>query len=340
MSSANADERTALIVSPWAAAAAAAAVTLLTALADLLTPAEVVVPIVYGVPLLLCVWVRDLRFLWALAAVLISLNLATAALGSPALAVPEAQAVFINRALATVAVLVIAGLVHLGVVALRVVERQRESLEKHNADLEAANQELTDREEEIVRQNEELQSQSEELERQSEELRITNEELATREKMLEQLLELSRSLTADLDRGETLKRICEALGVLVDAPASGILERRGERLHLSCDHGFGPDGPESRDLPYAQSFAALVLSRGQTGYVEDLTLRPDLVVPRPRGEAPFRSVLSAPLRVHGRGIGAIEIYHPQKRSWSDAQVQMIESLAAQASISLAGAELI
>ncbi len=327
-------------IPPWGAAVAAALITLLSALADLLTPAEVVVPILYGVPLLLCIWVRDLRFLWGLAGLLILLNFVSGTFGSPAVTISPSHAILINRALAAVTVIIIAGLVHVGLAALRVVEQQRESLEKHNTDLEAANQELTDREEEIVRQNEELQSQSEELERQSEELRITNEELASREKMLEQLLELSRSLTAELDRDETLTRICEALGLLVDAPDSAILERRGDHLHVSCFHGFGRDGPEARDIPYAESFASLVLSRGQTGYIEDLTLRPDLVVPRPKNEEPFRAVLSSPLRFHGHGAGTIEIYHPQKRAWSDAQVAMIESLAAQASISLASAELV
>src|SRR5262249_55241271 len=150
--------------------------------------------------------------------------------------------------------------------------------------------------------------------------------------------ELSRSLTAELGRGETLRRICEALGLLVDAPASAVLEKRGDELAVVCHHGFGPDGPEAGAIPFAQSFAALVLSRGQTGYVEHLALRPDLVVPRPRGEEPFRAVLSAPLRVHGRAAGVIEIYHRRKQSWNDAQIAMLESLAAQTSISLAGAE--
>ncbi len=307
--------------------------------ADLFSPSNVLIPIVYGVPLLLCVWVRDLRFLWGLAAALALFAALGALWGTP---VPEHTftVLAVNRALAVITLAMIAGLVHRVLLTQRVVEGQRCTLEKHNAELEAVNQELTEREEEIVRQNEELQSQSEELERQSEELRITNEELAGREKMLEQLLELSRSLTADLSRSETLNRICEALGVLVDAPAAAVLEKEGDGMRVVCHHGFGKGGVEAETVPYAQSFAALVLSRGQTGYIEDLTLRPDLRVPHPGGEEPFRSVLSAPLRVRGRGVGTIETYQNQKQSWSDAQIAMVESLAAQASISLASAELV
>src|SRR5688572_30916502 len=46
--------------------------------------------------------------------------------------------------------------------------------------------------------------------RSSEELRLTNEELARREKALQSLLDLSRSLTAGLSQNETMDRICGA----------------------------------------------------------------------------------------------------------------------------------
>src|SRR6185369_3515994 len=144
--------------------------------------------------------------------------------------------------------------------------KERETLVKSNQDLDAVNQELGQREEEIVRQNEELQSQTEELERQSEELRVVNEELATREKMLEQLLELSRTLTAELRQDEVLTKICEGLEVLTGGPASAIFERQGEEMVMLCWHGFGPGGPESKSLPFARSFGTLVMSMGQTGY--------------------------------------------------------------------------
>src|SRR5207237_4442783 len=98
--------------------------------------------------------------------------------------------------------------------AARALEEQRDRLLEKNTQAEAIKEEIGQREEEIVRQNEELQSQTEELERQGEELRVTNEDLAAREKTLEQLLELSRSLTLELSQPDMLKKICEGLGVL------------------------------------------------------------------------------------------------------------------------------
>src|SRR5205823_11767852 len=107
----------------------------------------------------------------------------------------------------------------------RLVEKQRADQEEQYRELEAINEELGQREEEIVRQNEELQSQTEELERQGEELRVTNDELAAREKTLEQLLELSRSLTLELTRDEVLTRVCDSLTIVTSGSAAAFLER-------------------------------------------------------------------------------------------------------------------
>ena len=335
-SRAGSDER----LSPGAAAAIALAIALVAVLIDVLVPADYLLPVLFAVPLVMSAWVYSPRFVWGLALVLVVISFVLLFLGPAASHVEAWRVALINRGLAALVLCVVAGLVHARILAARELDDRRETLQQQNLALEAANHELSDREEEIVRQNEELQAQSEELERQSEELRITNEELANREKTLEQLLELSRSLTADLPRNEMLKRICEALETLTNGMASAILQREGSELSIPCHHGFGPQGLESETFPYAHSFASLIISLGQTGYLEDIALRPDLAIPQPRGGEPFRSVLSAPLRIRGQSVGTIEIYAAQRQTWSEAQIAMLDSLAAQASISLQSAEMV
>jgi PAS domain S-box-containing protein len=327
-------------LTPGFALAICVVLVLAIALGDALTPANLVVPILYGVPLILCARLGSVRFLWILAAGLVSLTFVAYFWGPRASHVDHETIALLNRCLCALTTVAAAGLVHWRMASERVLEGQRDVLDKQNVELETANQELTAREEEIVRQNEELQSQTEELERQSEEMRITNEELANHEKTLEQLLELSRSLSAALGRDEMLKRICEALGVLTNGMASAILLRQGEQLSLPCYHGFGSNGAEAEIIPFAGSFTSLIMSLGQTGYLEDLTLRPDVHVPRPKAGEPFRSVIASPLRVRGQCVGTIEVYSTQKQLWNEAQVSMLESLAAQASISLQSAELV
>src|SRR6185312_4888581 len=173
----------------------------------------------------------------------------------------------------------------------------RNWLESQHVELESANSELAAREEEIARQNEELQSQTEELERQSEELRGTNEELAQREKTLETLLALSRALNTELTPGEIMERICETLGILINGPttASAVLVEENGKMVIRCHHGFGPEGPREKCLPIERSFASLVAGRDRTGYIEDLSLRPDLAVPQPVKGDPVVAIMATPL---------------------------------------------
>ena len=254
---------------------------------------------------------------------------------------PEDRAFLANRAIICVSLLIMGAILHGFVATYRKLERGREILLKRREELESLNAELAAREEEVTSQNEELQSQTEELERQGEELRVANDELDRREKALDVLLALSRALRADLSRDETMNRICQTLGELIDhGTAAAILLKHGDALRVECHQKFGDAGPDVEAIPFEQSFGRLALERNRTGFLEDLSLRPDLRVPQPgAGGQRFRSVIAAPLRVNAHAIGVLEAYSVDNRTWTDAEIALVESLAAQTSISLQAAEL-
>lgn len=291
--------------------------------------------VIYPTLLLVCLRVRSRTVLWGLTVTMIFLNFIAAPFE------PTDTRAFLHRSLAAITCLVTASVVH---VLFRIAQREavaKADAQNHLQNLTQANVELTTREQEIATQNEELRSQTEELERQGEELRVANEELARRERTLESLLGLSRTLTAEMSRSDTLDRICHALGEMINGPGLGVgvKLREGDHLKLVCHDGFGPSGPESETIPFDRSFARLVLERNHTGYLEDINLRPDLTMPQPKEGERFRSVLAAPLRVNGRAVGTLEVYSRERKAWNDDQIGMIESLAAQTSISLQAAEL-
>lgn len=295
-------------------------------------PANIVVSVVYPAAVAACLWAGSLRFLWctAVLAVILASCVHRYAVQLPLMNME--QVTLINRIGAILTTLIVALFVDRGI-------RTRIFAMGQVFSLEGLNLELGQREEEIVRQNEELQSQTEELERQTEELRVTNEELASWERRLEELLELSRSLTADTPRGEVFTKICESLSTLAETHATAVLERDGDELKVRCHHGFGSDGLRSNTIPFSSSFSSRVMQLGQTGYVEDLRLLPDVQIPQPQQGPEFRAVLSTPMRIDGRTIGTIEAYGPGARTWNAAEIAIIESLAIQASKSLQEAQL-
>ncbi len=294
-----------------------------------------VFPIGYGVPIVLVAYFRSRILLWSTVAALTGITcvkLFYLHAGVPGYAAFGGAT---SELLVEIDMFLVAGMGHIWI-------SLQERVEARAVELEQANAELSSREEQIARQNDQLQSQAEELERQSEELRTTNEQLERREKTLELLLSLSRALTTEMSRSEMMARICRTVGMLSDGDsisAAAILEQDGGMLRLACQHGFGDEGAREQAIPYNQSFASLVLTRGRTGYLEDLSLRPDLQFPQPVSGEPFAAVIAVPLRVSGWPIGTLEAYSRHNTGWTEQQVVLIESLAAQTSISLEAAHL-
>ncbi|GAA5481210.1 ATP-binding protein [Haloferula sargassicola] len=313
-------------------------------------------PLSAALPLLLCLWNRDLRVLYGMAAVLSALTIYKITEVIPERTLTRANE---NLAMATQLcdIWIFAGVLHAVIRHRRQLVTQARKLSELNAELEAGNEELSAsneelaaREEEISRQNEELQCQAEELEQQSEELRQqteemeqqssnlqhVNEELSRRERGLQILLESGRWLRGDLSEAVVMNGICDAaLQILGDAVhASCVVENRSGRLHLRGDSGFGLHGAVTPDIPFADTFAALIYESGRTASLEDVANRPDLQLPKPGAGRPFRAILGSPIWYQGKVIAALEVFSHRPRQWSEDDFKVIEWLAAQAALAL------
>ncbi|HEY1628712.1 MAG TPA: histidine kinase dimerization/phospho-acceptor domain-containing protein, partial [Tepidisphaeraceae bacterium] len=327
---ANQDGRSA----PLLAAAIGIILVIALAIIDVYYGVKVNTSSLFPTLLLVCWWARDRRFLWLFTALCIAAVIAAGVLEQS-----DSRA-WLHRCMAIAALLAMAGITHYLLFSWQIIGDKNDQLKSRSDDLARANADLEARETEIATQNEELRSTTEELERQSEELRVANDELARRERTLESLLRLARSLSADQSRSETMERICRSLAEMIDGPGLGVAIKLFEEgvLRIVCHHGFGDAGLASDVLPFEQSFARLIIEKNYTGYLEDINLRPDLVIPQPKEGDRFRSVVAAPLRVNGKAIGTLEVLSRDPRTWSDEQVAMLESLASQTSISLQSAE--
>ena len=287
-----------------------------------------------AVALLVSAGARNRKFLWIMAAALMVTTFGVMAVEWSLTRAESRGPLLANRIFTGITMILVS-------VILDAWIRSDARATEASADLERQNLELAAREEEITHQNEELQSQTEELERQSEELRVANDELAARERMLETLLDLSRSLHVGMHENEAMERICETLGQLVNGPgaAAAILLREPGGMRVRCHYGFGAAGLKEDFIPDQQSFAALVFEQGRTGYLEDLALRPELRIPQSASGEPMVAVLATPLTVRGKAIGTLEVFSRQRRAWTDDQLALAESLAAQTSVSLENAQL-
>ncbi len=309
------------------------------------------------IPVVIAASSGNTKALWfvAVAAIVVTLS---ALLLPPPVAIPrtgiQVYGRQINRVLLVVNLLFISCTLHALVATHRWLLRSRDEHRQRGEELAAQNIQLAEREEEIGQQNEELQSQAEEMERQSEELRVSNGELQGRQKLLTALLTLSRELPVITSRHDAMDRICHAVAQLMNDArahsagedshgqvgiAAAFLERRGEsEIHVVAHAGF--EGGLQQDCwPFEKSFASLVLSRDRTGFLHDVTLRPDLAIPQSSKNLQYRSVLAVPVRLSGKSACSLEIYRTDTHVCTDGQNLMLQSLAAQTATSLAALDL-
>jgi len=317
---------------------------------------ENVMPLGASLSLLLCLWNRSAKLLYGMAALFTFITLFKVHSLMPCIGIQSDR----HELLAEIQIAelwVLAGVLHGLIFAMANIGEKRAKLEELNAELSESNGSLHSlnatliaKEEEILRQNEELQSQTEELEQQSEELRQQAEEmdrqggllqesnrrLGQREKGMQTLLDSGRWLRSGLSEDLAMNGICQAAIQVMGAgvSAAAVVESGPQGLLSLCgEAGFGLHGPTPPTVAFADSFAALVLERGEIGFIADLQERPDLAIPRPAVGRPFLSVLSSPIWVEGRAIAALEIYSNQPKQWTDEELQVAGWLAAQAALS-------
>jgi signal transduction histidine kinase len=126
------------------------------AVLDLGTWVELDIAAIYGIPLVLAAFTRNRRLLWGLAVALTLATFVAYTLQIPVGAFGLREALFVNRVLDAIALLLTAGLVHVWMMSLDVREAQSKLLGEQNRKLEVANDLLVAHEAQIVSQNEEL----------------------------------------------------------------------------------------------------------------------------------------------------------------------------------------
>ncbi|MGO9952103.1 MAG: CHASE3 domain-containing protein [Dissulfurispiraceae bacterium] len=207
-----------------------------------------------------------------------------------------------------------------------------ESLQQQSEELSEQNEELSQQSEELAQQSEELLEKNEELQIQAEEIQTLNTELVQRERMLQTLLDWARLPIVEQD---VMVKICHTAQEIFSQLATSVVvcELQDDQLRTLAHAGVdGDDIPAT--LTLKGSFIEVVIQQDHTASLEDTSLRPDLNILSAPGHQRFAAVLSSPMHVRGKPIGAISIYSGKTHQWTVDQFRLIEWLAAQCSHAL------
>jgi PAS domain S-box-containing protein len=193
----------------------------------------------------------------------------------------------------------------------------------------------------VIRREAILRWRGYELQRRSQELRVSNETLRERQDTLESLLKLSRTLIVGQNNSDIFAAIAGAIrSLLGDSIAVAMWEARGDKIEIIGHHGFGKSGPDVLSGTRSDLFAGLVMNQQKCLSVVNASLRPEMKPARGRDGETFPAMLGTPLKSGSEIVGSLVLHSPQVRSWTESDIALLESLAAQASVSLAATKLV
>lgn len=155
------------------------------------------------------------------------------------------------------------------------------------------------------------------------------------------LNEIALKLASSLNTDEILEMIAESACHLLDAPAGAVLSKSGADeliIKIACSSGRCAPVTFTQWLPIGQTLAGVVMNQDRPLSIRDTHETPGLLFPRP-GNIEVRSLASAPIREQDETIGVLEVYFQEPHEFTGEQLDLLESLAASATIALTNASL-
>jgi GAF domain-containing protein len=157
-----------------------------------------------------------------------------------------------------------------------------------------------------------------------------------------EILRVISSSPADLQ--PTFDAIAAAARMLTDAALGSVVTYDGTLLHAAAFAGYTPDEVEKvRELfpipaDHGSANGRAILTR-QVAHIEDMGADPDYAYPT-LAESSGQTVLGVPMLRDGAPIGAINVQRRRKEPFTDKQIELIKTFAAQPVIAMENARLI
>jgi signal transduction histidine kinase len=155
------------------------------------------------------------------------------------------------------------------------------------------------------------------------------------------LADLTGSLNQFTQPLELFQQISKATCRLLNLPSAAVflLDEKADRFTLQTGIGLKNNKTGDSFLPLTDSIAGRVLLQGEPIAVSDRRELPSVYMPQlESGQLP-QSALVVPIKQYGKINGVIEAYSDTPRTFTAAEIALLETFAANASLALEKAQL-
>lgn len=160
---------------------------------------------------------------------------------------------------------------------------------------------------------------------------------------LEKLLEISRTLNANLHLDNLLLSIISAATQLTNTAAASILllDKRTGLLYFEATTSRQKEVLAHMLVPLEESIAGWIVTHNQPLILNEASQDPrHFTLPDQKTNFETKALLGVPLQVKGKTIGALEVLNPKDNAlFTEDDLQTITTLAAQAAVAIENASL-
>ncbi len=159
---------------------------------------------------------------------------------------------------------------------------------------------------------------------------------------MERLMEVSRTLVSTLDLPRLLRQIVDAATELTDTEVASIMlfDPQSGELRFEAATNMSDSGLQGIVVPVEGSIAGWIVSHSEPLVVPDTTRDPRWSHKVDQRTAFLtRSILGVPLITRNKTLGALEALNKRNGTFTTDDVSVLQTLAAQASVSIINARL-
>ncbi len=161
-------------------------------------------------------------------------------------------------------------------------------------------------------------------------------------KRMERLMDISRTLVVTLDLPKLLSKIVLAASELCDTEVASIMlfDPQSGELRFEAATNLSGGGLQGIAVPLEGSIAGWIVTHSEPLVVPDTTKDPRWSHKVDRQTAFItRSILGVPLLTRDKTLGALEAINRRSGTFTDEDVTVLQTLAAQASVAIVNARL-
>jgi FixJ family two-component response regulator len=150
--------------------------------------------------------------------------------------------------------------------------------------------------------------------------------------------ELKKALTSTLNLKEVLDLIVQGVVKVMKVKGAtlSLVDKNREKMRVFAHHGLSTNYVEKGPLDASKSIGE-TMANGKHVWIEDVFIDPRVQYPKEAVREGIASILSVPLLVRNKVIGALRVYTSETRKFTDEEVKFLFGFAEQVALAIENA---